>query len=282
MDALIELIPQCKKESDTKLGFIGIDQTLCSNEDGLYSFKNNEIRRIDKSSDYHTSRFLAYTNQLLISATSQNITVDKLDQDTQIIRLYSMPIAGNESLQSALSVEYSEQIIVWLSCLIEVTSPEQSKTKIIRVEIDKKDFTVVATKEIRLLHMEKVAYPFALNMNEFIFTKELFPFLENNISLYAYKNSTLTAITIPCNVEQLRLDMSVPLVLIRDCSNWKDGWYTYQNDAWQQHESIDVSKSSQTSDVIAQFSTIIKKRVYNCKDFVESLQITLRVCKPIL
>lgn len=308
------ILPTCK-DSDVPLGISSDGYTYCQHDKSIHLLlPGKDLIIVDEKllgDDEIAGIFGSYlvtrnTNMLHIYALTSAATTE----------FDTLTLAKNETLVSAFGRKDEKSITtIYLSTVLEAQSPKDIKSKIYKIVLP------TGTPEKPKLqplysstHMEKAvfAYPHTDTQSEILFTKESYSFLAPLSNIIISGKSFAT-----CPVTAFGRSVDIPYVQISACNGKKAGWYEISKDTllvssltqddsaliankdgtltytqeqglkWQQQgikTALELSSEAlqNIGNIFFIESTNTGKRVYNCIDFGESSQITLRSCIPNL
>jgi len=306
------------EDTDLALSLTAEGSTLCQNETSLYTRnqgKKSVIIEISKNRRYFVNS-LGY----LISEEANVISIDRFQLPTIVKPVYSFHLAKGVSLISTFIVQTNvDRIVIFLNTLKEATSSADTKSILYKVEIASQSNAENEPSITSFESKEMLRVVDAFYGGSIVFCRGLFPFLApkfrilhwgvslsilpNFLNLLSFQHNT----TIPSAVYTTNSNLASQVVSFDKNGNRINSPENIIKQATVlQDSSGTLSFSEETSslmwtssngssstallsylptfngELVAKYSTKIGKRVYNCFDFSESLQITLRTCIPEL
>ena len=310
-------IPICKEDTDIPISLLDNGTTACLSENTLYV--NDESRKIVLKK-YETKEIPTYIQgamNYLLLYTNNVVTIHRILDNSALEEVTTIPLATNETPISVYGVgDINKNQVLYLSTYLEARKSTDTKSKLYRIEITSLDKTI---QVFTLRSMLIISSVFSTEKSEIYFMKEMFSFLEQRHIVYFSRNGKLEEL--PCKIDIFSKSTSLPKFQSDFCENYiKPNWFTIsktdaivQLEAAPDNEDLVLSNNSGEihflpstqqlswvkndsttpqilqsyidswqSQILAQYSTRIGKRVYNCFDFSESIKITLKVCTPEL
>lgn len=284
-------LPLCDS-NDKPLLLTNTNAVVCKDEKEVYLFAGNKKHVIFTIKNIST--FFPGSLGFLVYYSDAIIRINKINSNTQLEELTTISL-GNELIPQSVFFSQNDkgETVIFVTCQKEAQNAESTKTKIFKI-IFSQEGKHTSTSEISLRNMLKVVDIY--EKGELLLLREMHPFLEKKLRRLNWKNPQ-QIITDYCQYEYGIFTMqhngngyckSDPLSLISATT----GELKINSESDQLHwqsiaqsatpTSILSSISTEGFELLARYSTSIGKRVYNCFDFSETSQITLRACIPEL
>ncbi|MCC7304305.1 hypothetical protein IT418_02745 [bacterium] len=228
--------------NDNPILILDTGETICLSETRVYMRlygKSEKIRDVEKNTKYFVS-----TMNLLISQSDNYLRIEKILNTKQVLPVTTLPVKTDLPLFFFFTKNLLGQTIVFTSHEVPANSSNDSKSVHYKVtllddEVDIKKFSTI--EMLRIINYDQI--------QETILLRELYPFLQEKMRVYDWKKDATIVSKSPKNED-------FPALF-----------------------SPSQEEIPESSGLLGRYSTRIKKRVYNCFDFSESSQITLRSCK---
>ncbi len=266
------------EEDDKPLLFLDNGRTICRSESTLYTKiegKKRKINDIPQGVNYISS-----SRNLLIHIKDKTIFIETISDSLEILAVTSYTIPRTSSFVSTfITTDINENTIVFISMEKTAIAITDDKSEIVRITIfpDKKS----KIDSYLLKSMLKVTD--YLQESDSIYLIEMHPFLLSKNVILQWQSKKQLNIVESKNEElhdtRLRLAEWADERLTFDTET-SELWYT--NEVHDINYLVAVAPHANTWELTAKYSTRKDKRVYNCFDFSESSQITLRTCIPKL
>jgi len=274
----------------------------------VYVISSGKRTKIGELADINT--ILPGTLGYFTGITESQITIFRITQSLTLLTIYSIDFPKDITPASALYSHTVQTTNIYISAQKEATTPLSVKSVHYRIQIPQAptalpDHTVYTTIDM----LRVVA---AFDEVNLVFFRELYPFLSEKwkiaelnqaVSFPKLKSNpvkffpaTITPLYITMNnqIQSVRNETaeSPPYPLERILTYGDSGIIYHEPETqelrWHQFSTRTSPQTllsfvpSLQYELAGQYSTRIGKRVYNCFDFSESLQITLRTCVPQL
>lgn len=241
------LYPVCES-NDISLTILDSTETVCLSETRLYTRshgKSEKLRDREKDTLYFPS-----TLNLLISQDVEQLKIEQIASTKEISTIQTLPFKFGTPIALFFTKDSTSQATIFLSIEIPANSPKDNKSKHYKIIISNTPEHKVTVAEFSTLEMLRVTnYD---SKKDLALLRELYPFLEEKLRILVWKVKPVMLQETP--IHDTFPELFVPL----------------------------QEETPESSQLLGKYSTTIKKRVYNCFDFSESSQITLRSCKPEL
>jgi len=310
------MLPTCD-EGDLAISLLESDIPICKSNESLYVLhagKREKIGSVKKSDTLLPGSFGYY---LLIH--DNTVTLNRVVQPWQIIAIFEFAINDQINPVSSFFTLTRDKLFVYISAQKEAQSPTDDKSIYYRIALSPPTgnppsptplLSTFTTKE--MLRIVDVYYE-----GKLLYLRELHPFLEEKHRIVTWEESAkiinppyapktfLISTTVPTfgtderakaklitlteegkaissreiNKNELPfiVDLNGYMSLNRELGDLT--WHTVP-EVPQSTDILLPYLESTDLELTARYSTRIGKRVYNCFDFSESLQITLRTCIP--
>ena len=306
------------EDTDLALSLTKEGVTICQNDTSLYTrLQGKKFAFLEKSKERH---FFINSLGYIVSEESNIITIDRFQQSATVNPIYSLHLTKGVSLVGTFTLQTEDgTTFIFLNTEKEAKTSSDIKSVLYRIEIStqrnsENNPTITSFESKEMLRVVDAYYN-----GDIVFCRELFPFLApkfrilhwgvsptilpNFLSLLSFQRNT----TIPSAVYTTNSNLASQVVsfdkngnrinspenIIKQSSILQDSSGTLSfSEETSSLMWTSFSGSSSTpllsylptfnGELVAKYSTKIGKRVYNCFDFGESLQITLRTCIPEL
>lgn len=288
--------------------------TICESSTTIYLYIQGEKVTLLKK-DTNTPSFVPSSQQLLVGFRENVLLLFSVSTTNTLTEIFSFAMPPEQTPISLFFTRHpkTEERIVYLSAQQLAQSP--SEVKSVQYEFTISTKHEIAVRQLRSVEMLKVVAAFPEYQT--IVMTELFPFLAQKVSLVQW-GETPRLTPHPCTSTARPLPADAPLFTSDGCrllphQNYLEisassGQQTTRpfnaNLLISTHDGV-IQRSEQEQQLLwkpsdspqetvifhripdnlvlfGQSSTRIGKRVYNCFDFTESPEITLRMCIPIL
>ncbi len=303
------------KNCDTNyqaLGFTENGTSICLGKKGLITATNDgkEIYLLSKEKIANDD-LLQIRSNFLFHISQKKLKISRITSTNALEQLSEIKLQDSETvLDTFVSSTIDSTNYLLISSELQAQKKEDNKSQI-RVITVNNEYKIITEKILLSQNILKVQYANFAYAPNFIVTKTAYPFLESKYEIF---NADLEKIsTNNCKISDIDYEFST-LLWQTDCNNEKKMFsLDAKNKVIETNEILNpdvfeffTSKLRQTAngefqlesdgkiirllhknrdtyvnfDIISQKSTRIGKRVYNCIDFGELPQISLRVCIP--
>lgn len=311
------ILPRCAKDA-VAIGITSEHDTICQGKNGISRYATEKEVVILPITDIAKDTLVISRLNYLLLISEQKVVFKEILSNLTLVDRGTIELAKNESfIDVFLSSDTSEDILL-LSTELKAQSPTDDKSKIRILSISHKDAAsnVNSIYEIRSKYIDSVLYANFSVTKPFIITHTAYPFLELRYRVLHQVEQRIEDVT-TCTITEILPGYNQPL-WEQQCSDkptreisstneqlssnttaiellkkrnailfensylliTADRKLIWKNMELTKHLLDNISATIDTFSIISQQSTRIGKRVYNCIDFGDSPQISLRVCIP--
>lgn len=281
-------LPLCE-ENDQALLLTVTGVTICKDGDSLYfkdSGKKKEIQKI-KVTDYYFPSSL----NLIVFTRVGELVVQKLLGDMSMQVLYTLSLPSNVTPIAIILTGNKEVTTVFVSAQHDAKSEKDFKGILYKIELSNSETFTPRSTNVALKEMLCIVDIY--DDGKYLVLRELFPFLVKKHRSLNWKEQPELRIE-TC---QQFISLSQPFtpfecpklpeteyhIFIKETAgnvefDTKRSSLVWHKNGTQIPNTLISNVNPEEWEVVAKYSTIIGKRVYNCIDFSESLELTLRTC----
>jgi hypothetical protein len=285
----IAIIPLCENE-DSAIFLTAANETVCKAETALYLRRNGKkitLKKVDSTDAYFTS-----SKNLVIFQSDNELIIEKLEADNTVKNLYTLPLKkGILPLSIILYSDDENRITVYVSAQKEAHTVTDTKSVFFRISLTLTDNSLSKVTSIEQRNMLRTVSLY--NGGTLLLLREMFPFLQGR-QMYLEWKERPNFMPVQCKNRPISYQSGNTLFDSNNCSKTPQyflktsaGYLTVDSEnhslLWNSAESsapviVTSNVFPENWHLPAEYTTRIGKRVYNCFDFSESLQITLRTC----
>jgi hypothetical protein len=306
-------LPLCES-ADRVISLLEDGSPVCSNQSSLYVI---QMRSHIKIAELQTNeKLITGTLGFFIGATQTKITLYRVIQPIALEKVYEFAITEEITPVSVFLMRTDDQLVFYVSAQKEATSPSSVKSIHYRISVPTNMRGTARTPSLSTLAtQEMLRITDSYYGGDLVLLRELLPFLEPK---YRIARWTETPALIPAkdsiaefitstgkpyyrtrdkkyftvsgngSSQEVAISTISDFILIHDSFGFIE--FNLSENALVWHKGAASSKPAvilahlptTQLELVGRYHTRIGKRVYNCFDFSESLQITLRVCIPQL
>lgn len=303
--------PQCPDKYPKPVGIAKNGNSFCKGSIGLIRYSTSgKTEKILAWENQESPQYLTFHGDYFLKQQATNLEVYYLPTDATIPqKIGNIPLERNESIISStaeLTVTHLNHF--YISTYREVTTPAEPKAIIYDITVSPQKISIET--RIPLHHMEQVNRIYRHADTVTLVTKPQFSFVFATYSIISLRQQQAEIMTeFPCaDWQPAPYDEHLSIICtntkkyftqLSPQNNWQEKINLEKSEYIWKGENIKISESEHSyiitsthgvkdvpKDAISQIewqvhtidSTTIEERVYNCSDFGESEQISLRVC----